>query len=228
MLIKVSNLSKVYRRGKLEVLALDNINLGIEAGQFVSIMGPSGSGKSTLLHLLGGLDVPSSGEVLFEGENLAKMSDNQLSAFRRAKLGFVFQFFNLMPTLTAEENVALPLLLMKKNRNVVQEEVNKVFEIVGLSHRKGHMPDELSGGEMQRVSIARALINKPRLLLADEPTGSLDSKSGEEILSILREATDSLNMSVIMVTHDPKAAAYGDRIITLKDGRLADILEVGR
>ncbi len=224
-MIRIEEVSKEYQRGTQVVRALNDVSLEVQPGEFLSIMGPSGSGKSTLLHLAGGLDMPSSGEVYFEGRALSVMKDREISELRRNRIGFVFQFFNLLPTLTAEENVALPLLL--GNRRDVDTDVDRVLAMVGLSGRKRHKPDQLSGGEMQRVGIARALVCNPALLLADEPTGNLDSKTGEEILTLLRETNQELNLTVIMVTHDPKAAAYGDRIITLRDGRIAEDLKVG-
>jgi putative ABC transport system ATP-binding protein len=183
-------------------------------------MGPSGSGKSTMLHLIGALDTPSSGDVILASENTAKMSDHELTLFRRQKLGFVFQFFNLLPTMSALENAALPALLNKVPHGEAMKRAQKLLEHVGLTKRLHHRPDQLSGGEMQRVAIARALVNTPVVLLADEPTGNLDSATGAEVLQMLRETTRKEQVTLVMVTHDNNAAKVGDRIIHLKDGRL--------
>jgi putative ABC transport system ATP-binding protein len=190
----------------------------VPRGQFLSVMGPSGSGKSTLLNLLGALDVPTSGSIVIDGREISRLTDTELSAFRRDRLGFIFQFFNLLPTLTAVENVVLPGLLSGKARGALEPKARELLEAVGLRGRDHHRPDELSGGEMQRVAVARALLTDPALLLADEPTGNLDSKTGEEVLRIIRNAARDRQVTVVMVTHDPKAAAVGDRIVRLKDG----------
>ncbi len=220
-MIEVSEVTKVYRRGRTEVRALAGVSLTVPRGQFLSVMGPSGSGKSTLLNLLGALDVPSSGSIRIGGEELARMDDTALSTFRRERLGFIFQFFNLMPTLTAVENVMLPGLLAGRAHAQLQSSAEALLETVGLKGRAQHRPDELSGGEMQRVAVARALLTEPALLLADEPTGNLDSKTGTEVLRLLREATRQRQLTVVMVTHDPRAAAVGDRIVRLADGLIA-------
>ncbi len=219
-MIVVNNAEKIYRRGQTEVRALVGANLVVPRGQFVSVMGPSGSGKSTLLNLLGALDVPSAGSITIDGMEISKLTDLELSAFRRDRLGFIFQFFNLLPTLTALENVALPALLSNKSRAEVMPRAKALLEAVGLKGRDHHRPDELSGGEMQRVAVARALLPAPALLLADEPTGNLDSKTGAEVLRLIREATRARNLTVVMVTHDPGAAAVGDRIVRLADGMI--------
>ena len=219
-MIEVSEATKVYRRGRTEVRALAGVSLTVPRGQFLSVMGPSGSGKSTLLNLLGALDVPTSGSLRIGGQELAKMDDTALSAFRRERLGFIFQFFNLMPTLTAVENVMLPGLLAGRSNAQLLASAEALLETVGLSGRAHHRPDELSGGEMQRVAVARALLTEPALLLADEPTGNLDSKTGTEVLRLLREATRQRQLTVVMVTHDPRAAAVGDRIVRLADGAI--------
>ena len=219
-MIEVRDATKVYRRGRNEVRALGGVSLEVPRGQFLSVMGPSGSGKSTLLNLLGALDVPTSGSLLIEGRELSRMDDATLSAFRRERLGFIFQFFNLMPTLTAVENVMLPALLAGGSRSVLLPRAEGLLETVGLRKRAHHRPDELSGGEMQRVAVARALLTEPALLLADEPTGNLDSRTGTEVLRLLREATRERGLTVVMVTHDPRAAAVGDRIVRLEDGAL--------
>jgi putative ABC transport system ATP-binding protein len=217
-MIEVIGATKVYRRGRTEVRALAGVSLTVPRGQFLSVMGPSGSGKSTLLNLLGALDVPTAGSIRIDEQELARMDDASLSAFRRERLGFVFQFFNLMPTLTAVENVMLPGLLAGRPRPELLSRAEALLETVGLGGRSQHRPDELSGGEMQRVAVARALLTEPALLLADEPTGNLDSRTGSEVLHLLREATRQRQLTVIMVTHDPRAAEVGDRIVRLADG----------
>ena len=223
-MIRLENVVKTYRQGSTPVPALAGVSLEVPDGEFLSVMGASGSGKSTMLHLIGGLDVPDSGSIRVGDHDLAKMSDDDLTIFRRRKIGFVFQFFNLLPTLSAEENVALPLLLDGKPMREARPRVEKLLQRVGLLQRKSHKPDELSGGEMQRVAIARALVIEPILLLADEPTGNLDSKTGEEILQLIKETAEQTGQTVMIVTHDARAAAYGDRIVTLKDGRVVSDL----
>jgi putative ABC transport system ATP-binding protein len=219
-MLSVRGVTKSYRQGDAEVKALAGVTLDIGAGEFVSVVGPSGSGKSTLLHLLGGLDAPTSGDVLIDGTPISRMTDDEVTIFRRRSIGFVFQFFNLMPTLSAEENVALPLLLDGKRRRDVEARAAAALETVGLAHRRRHRPDELSGGEMQRVAIARALVIEPKVILADEPTGNLDSATGEQILDLIRSANRERRATVVMVTHDAKAAAYGSRIVAMRDGRV--------
>jgi len=223
-MIHLANVAKAYRQGTSAVHALGGVSLEVPKGQFLALMGPSGSGKSTLLHLIGGLDAPDSGSIGVGGQELSRLSDDELTVFRRRHIGFVFQFFNLLPTLTAEENVALPLLLDGKSMREVRPRVDTVLERVGLEGRRSHKPDALSGGEMQRVAIARALVVEPMILLADEPTGNLDSKTGEDILQLIRETAERAAQTVVMVTHDPRAAAYGDRIVTMCDGRITDDL----
>jgi len=220
-MISINNLLKIYGEGDAAVCALNRVSLAIAAGEFVSIMGPSGSGKSTLLHLLGGLDVGSSGQIVIAGSSISQMGDNEITIFRRRKIGFVFQFFNLLPTLTAAENVALPLLLDGYKMADLERRVEEALDVVGLARRKDHKPSELSGGEMQRVAIARALIIDPILLLADEPTGNLDTKTSEEILHLVKRTAKRLKLTVVMVTHDIKAARFGDRIVVLRDGQVA-------
>lgn len=217
-MIDVKQATKVYKRGKTEVPALTSATLHVPKGQFLSIMGPSGSGKSTLLNLLGALDTPTSGSITIDGQEISRLSDTALSRFRRERLGFIFQFFNLLPTMTAVENVTLPALLSGRSRAELEAKAHALLESVGLKGRDHHRPDELSGGEMQRVAVARALLSEPALLLADEPTGNLDSKTGAEVLRLIREATRQRNLTVVMVTHDPRAAAVGDRIVRLADG----------
>jgi putative ABC transport system ATP-binding protein len=220
MLLSVKSLEKSYTRGEETVHALKGVSLEILEGQFVSIMGPSGSGKSTLLHLMGGLDRPTHGEVILRGESIAGMSDSELSLFRRQKLGFIFQFFNLLPTLSALENVCLPRLLGNESLKKIEPRAREILTQMGLENRMDHKPDQLSGGEMQRVAIARALISDPALILADEPTGNLDTKTGESILALLRDMCKKTGKTIVMVTHDPKAASYGNRLIRMKDGAL--------
>jgi putative ABC transport system ATP-binding protein len=219
-MIEVTNVVKVYRRGKNEIRALDDVSLTVPKGQFLSIMGSSGSGKSTMLNLLGALDVPSLGTLKIDGKEISRFPDDELSRFRRDRLGFIFQFFNLLPTLTAIENAILPELLGGKSREEMEPKAKALLESVGLKGRWNHRPDELSGGEMQRVAVARALLSEPALLLADEPTGNLDSKTGAEVLRLIREATRERNLTVVMVTHDPRAAEVGDRLVRLADGRI--------
>lgn len=219
-MMEVKEVTKHYPQGRRIVKALQGVSLRIEAGEFTSIMGPSGSGKSTLMHLLGALDTPSSGEVYFQDRALHSMSDRELAALRRNRIGFVFQFFNLLPTLKAVENVALPLLLSGMGRSKALVPAYEGLERVGLRERAEHYPDQMSGGEMQRVAIARALVVNPEAVLCDEPTGNLDSATSEEILKLLRSLPEPGKRSVVMVTHDAHAATYGDRIVHLRDGRI--------
>jgi putative ABC transport system ATP-binding protein len=221
-MIRLENVVQSYRQGESTIHALADVTLEVPKGEFLSIMGPSGSGKSTMLHLIGGLDTAGSGSIHVGGELLSSLSDNQLTIFRRRHIGFVFQFFNLLPTLSAEENVALPLLLDGKPMREVRPRAEEMLDRVGLAERRRHKPDALSGGEMQRVAIARALVIRPMILLADEPTGNLDSKTGEDILQLIKETADRDRQTVVMVTHDARAAAYGDRVVTMKDGRVID------
>ena len=216
--IEVKNLCKVYGKGEAEVKALDNINLNIEQGEFVAIVGPSGSGKSTLLHLLGGVDKPTSGEVIIKGESIYKLKEKELSILRRRKLGFVFQFFNLIPVLTAEENIEMPVLL--DNGKIDKKYMNELLKLLGLEERKNHHPSELSGGQQQRVSIGRALANKPSIILADEPTGNLDSKNSKEVLELLKYCAKKYNQTLILITHDINIAKSADRVITIEDGKI--------
>jgi putative ABC transport system ATP-binding protein len=216
--LKASDLRKHYKLGEHTVEALAGVNFNVEKGEFVAIMGPSGSGKSTLLHLLGGLDTPSEGEVTLAENQLSKLTEYQATLARRHNVGFVFQFFNLLPTLTAEENVLLPIIIDGKNPGHFQERLNTLMDLVGLRDRQTHRPDQLSGGEQQRVAIARALITEPAILLADEPTGNLDTKTGTAIMELLQKSCLELNQTVIVVTHDSRAAAYAQRVIFLRDG----------
>ena len=217
-MLEMQDVSKVYQQGRRTVNALRGVSLTVHAGEFVSIMGPSGSGKSTLLHLLGALDTPTSGHVLFNGRDLQTLSDRECSLVRRKQIGFIFQFFNLLGTLTAAENVALPLHLGGEPRKRAQELALSALDRVGLSRRAEHLPDEMSGGEMQRVAIARALVAEPEAVLCDEPTGNLDSATSTEILKLLRSLPESGGQAVVMVTHDPRAAEYGDRLVRIRDG----------
>ena len=219
-MLELRDATKVYRQGRREVQAVRGVSLKVEPGEIVVLLGPSGSGKSTLLHLLGGLDRPTTGSVHFEGRDLASLTDDQLTLLRRDRIGHVFQFFNLLPTLTAAENVALPMLLGGMPRAEAIGRADEGLAAVGLTDRAGHFPDEMSGGEQQRAAIARALAVKPRLLLADEPTGNLDSAAGAEVLKILRGMTSGGDRSVVMVTHDDRAAGIGDRRVLLRDGRI--------
>src|SRR5271165_1608451 len=216
-MLELKNVTKIYQQGRRYVQAVAGVGLRIGAGEFVSIMGPSGSGKSTLMHLLGALDTPTSGEVFFQGKPLHAMSDKELALLRRMRIGFVFQFFNLLPTLTAAENVALPLLISGQSRSAALKPAYTVLERVGLSDRAEHFPDEMSGGEMQRVAIARALVIEPEAVLCDEPTGNLDSGTSADILRLLRSIPEPGLRSVVMVTHDAQAASYGDRVVHIKD-----------
>jgi putative ABC transport system ATP-binding protein len=219
-ILKASDLVRTYHMGDQEIRALDGISFEVQAGTFVSVMGPSGSGKSTLLHLLGGLDSATSGSVVLDGSDLAALDDNDLTQLRHNKLGFIFQFFNLLPTMTAWENVALPRLLAGEKLASVRPAAIRLLERVGLASRVDHKPAQLSGGEMQRVAIARALVSDPVLLLADEPTGNLDSKSGGAVFDLLRSIVDEEGKTLIMVTHDANWASRGDRLLTLQDGKL--------
>jgi len=219
-LLEAVGLRKRYVMGEVSVEALRGVDFVVKRGEFVAIMGPSGSGKSTLLHLLGGLDDPTDGEVLLAGQPLAQLSDDRLTLIRRRQVGFVFQFFNLLPTLTAAENVALPLLIDGRRLEDYEERIADLLALVGLADRAGHRPDQLSGGEQQRVAIARAFVNDPEVVLADEPTGNLDSAAGEEILRLLRRMRDEKGQTIVMVTHNEHAAEYADRIVRLRDGRI--------
>src|SRR4051812_37253212 len=212
--------TRVFGAGEAEVHALRGVSLDVPAGQFTAIMGPSGSGKSTLMHLLAGLDRPTGGTVHIGGEDIGRMSDAQLTKLRRRHVGFVFQAFNLLPVLTAEENIALPMSIA--GRKPDREDLDRLIARVGLTERRGHRPSELSGGQQQRVAIARALVSRPTVLLADEPTGNLDSKAGADVLALLRDAVDLDGQTTVMVTHDPRAAAIADRVLFLADGRIVD------
>jgi putative ABC transport system ATP-binding protein len=220
-MIELKKVTRAYAHGTRTILALHDVSLHIRAGEFLSVMGPSGSGKSTLLNLMGGLDQPSSGEIFIDGKPLHGISDDELTLIRRRRVGFIFQFFNLLPILTAEENVGLPLLLEGVPFSKVRPRAEALLRKVGLAERTGHRPEQLSGGEMQRVAIARALIAGPAVLLADEPTGNLDTRTSAEIFQLIKGLHQE-GQTIVMVTHDPKAAAYGTRTVTLRDGSIAE------
>ena len=216
--VTASGLTKVYGEGEAEVRALDGVDVTFDKGVYTSIMGPSGSGKSTLMHVLAGLDTPTTGSVEIEGTEITGLDDTDLTQLRRDKLGFVFQFFNLLPVLSAEENIVLPLSIAGRKPDL--DWVEELIGRVGLGDRRDHRPSELSGGQQQRVAVARALVTKPSVLFADEPTGNLDSRSSHDVLDLLRGSVDDYGQTVIMVTHEPDAAAHGDRLIALRDGKL--------
>ena len=221
MLIQAKGLSKIYGSGENQVVALDKANLTIAPGDFISIIGPSGSGKSTLLHLLSGLDHPTSGSLTYDGQEIYTLSDKELSAFRRRQIGFVFQQFNLLPVLTARENILMPLLLDKKQPD--EGYLDQLAELLGLRERLDHLPHELSGGQQQRVAIARALIAQPEVIFADEPTGNLDSKSGGEVMELLKGIRERMGKTLVIITHDNRIAAAADRQLTIMDGVLSEV-----
>lgn len=224
--LEAKEISKQYQMGEVTVNALDDVQFGVQKGEFVAVMGPSGSGKSTLLHLLGGLDEPTDGEITLAGQPITRLSDDEVTLVRRRKVGFIFQFYNLIPTLTAAENVALPLLIDGAKVHDYEQKVTDLLDLVGLADRREHKPDQMSGGQQQRVAIARAFVNDPEIVLADEPTGNLDSKSGTAILELLRRSCDELGQTIVMVTHDARAASFADRVVFLKDGRNVRQLDV--
>ena len=217
-LLKIDNLCKVYGRGENQVTALDHVSLTIEKGEFAAIIGPSGSGKSTLLHIIGGVDVPTSGKVYLDGQDVYAGNSEKLAIFRRRQVGLIYQFHNLIPTLNVVENITLPILMDR--REVNQERLDELLELLGLSDRKNHLPNQLSGGQQQRVSIGRALMNAPAVMLADEPTGSLDSRNGQEIVRLLKLSNIKYGQTLILVTHDENIALQADRIIGISDGRV--------
>lgn len=214
--VKTVDLCKSYGAGEMKVDAVKNINLTINKGEFIAIVGPSGSGKSTLLHLLGGVDRPTNGKVYVDGIDIYGLSEKELAVFRRRKVGFIFQFYNLIPVLTGEENILLPLLL--DNKEIDEKYINELISILGLEDRRGHLPNELSGGQQQRVSIGRALAYSPSIVLADEPTGNLDSQNSKEIVDLLKLSVKKYNQTLILITHDLEIASQADRIITIEDG----------
>lgn len=217
-ILKVENLTKTYGKGNTKVVALDNVSFSVNKGEFVAIVGPSGSGKSTLLHLLGGVDRPSSGKVLIDDKDIFSLDDDSLAIFRRRQIGLVYQFYNLIPILNVEENITLPLAL--DNRVIDKNELDDMLKLLGLTNRRYHLPNELSGGQEQRASIGRALITKPTIVLADEPTGNLDSKASDEIVSLLKRTNKELKQTIIMITHNLEIAKLADRIIRIEDGRI--------
>ena len=217
-ILKVENLTKIYGKDKTQVVALDHVSFSIEKGEFVAIVGASGSGKSTLLHLMGGVDTPTSGKVYVDGKDIYSLSSDNLAIFRRREVGLIYQFYNLIPILNVEENILLPLEL--DNRKVDKFELNELLKILGLQNRRKHLPNELSGGQQQKTSIGRALITKPAIVLADEPTGNLDSKSSEEVVELLKKMNKEYKQTIIMITHNLDIAAVADRIITIEDGKI--------
>lgn len=219
-ILRVENLSKVYGKGENKVAALDNVSFSVEKGEFVAIVGASGSGKSTLLHLVGGVDRPTKGKVFIDGKNIYAMNDDKLAIFRRRQVGLIYQFYNLIPILNVEENITLPLEL--DNREVDKKALKELLELLGLENRSKHLPNELSGGQQQRVSIGRALITNPAIILADEPTGNLDSKSSDEIVALLKKSNKDYNQTIIMITHNMEIAKEADRIIKIEDGRIVE------
>lgn len=217
-ILKVENLSKIYGKGENQVKAVDNISFSVEKGEFVAIIGASGSGKSTLLHLIGGVDRPTSGKVYIDGKDIYSLNDDNLAIFRRRQVGLIYQFYNLIPVLNVAENITLPCKL--DGKNVDEKRLNDLLKTLGLQNRKNNLPNQLSGGQQQRVSIGRAMMNEPAIMLADEPTGNLDSKASDEIISLLRVSNKKYNQTVIIITHDEKIALEADRIITIDDGKI--------
>ena len=217
-ILKVENLTKIYGKDSTKVVALDHVSFSVEKGEFVAIVGASGSGKSTLLHLIGGVDRPTSGKVFIDGKDIFNFNDDKLAIFRRRQVGLIYQFYNLIPILNVEENITLPLSL--DNREVDKEKLNDMLKLLGLQNRRMHLPNELSGGQQQRTSIGRALITNPTIILADEPTGNLDSKSSDEIVALLKKSNKELNQTIIMITHNMEIAKVADRIIKIEDGKI--------
>jgi len=217
-ILRVENLNKIYGKGENQVKAVDNVSFSVQKGEFVAIIGASGSGKSTLLHLIGGVDRPTSGKVFIDGKDIYTLNDDNLAIFRRRQIGLIYQFYNLIPVLNVAENITLPTKL--DGRDVDERRLNDLLKILGLEKRKYNLPNQLSGGQQQRVSIGRAMMNEPALMLADEPTGNLDSKASEEIISLLRLSNKKYNQTVIVITHDEKIALEADRIITIDDGKI--------
>lgn len=217
-ILRVENLCKEYGKGQTKVKALDNVSFSVEKGEFVAIVGASGSGKSTLLHLLGGVDRPNSGKVFIEGKDIYKLNDDELAIFRRRQVGLIYQFYNLIPILNVEENITLPLSL--DGRKVDEKRLEELINLLGLSGRRTHLPNELSGGQQQKTSIGRAMITNPAIILADEPTGNLDSKSSDEVVTLLKKSNKDYKQTIIMITHNLEIASYADRIITIEDGKI--------
>ena len=219
-ILRVENLNKVYGKGTTEVKALDNVSFKVDKGEFVAIVGASGSGKSTLLHLIGGVDRPTSGKVFINGKDIYQYNDDELAIFRRRKIGLIYQFYNLIPILNVEENITLPLKL--DCREVDEQKLNELLKILGIENRRMHLPNELSGGQQQRTSIGRALITNPAIVLADEPTGNLDSKSSDEIVELLKKSNKEYNQTIIMITHNMEIAKCADRILRIEDGKICE------
>ena len=217
-ILRVENLTKIYGKDSTKVTALDNVSFSVEMGEFVAIVGASGSGKSTLLHLIGGVDRPTKGKVFIDGKDIFAFNDDKLAIFRRSQVGLIYQFYNLIPILNLEENITLPLSL--DNRQVDKERLNEMLKLLGLEERRNHLPNELSGGQQQRTSIGRALITNPTIILADEPTGNLDSKSSDEIVALLKKSNKELKQTIIMITHNMEIAKIADRIIKIEDGKI--------
>lgn len=217
-ILRVDNLTKIYGKDTTKVVALDHVSFTVEKGEFVAIVGASGSGKSTLLHLIGGVDLPTSGKVYIDGKDIFKFNDDKLAIFRRRQVGLIYQFYNLIPILNVEENITLPLAL--DNREVDKERLASLLKLLGLENRKNYLPNELSGGQQQRTSIGRAIITNPTIILADEPTGNLDSKSSDEIVALLKKSNKELNQTIIMITHNMEIAKVADRIIKIEDGKI--------
>lgn len=225
-ILEVTNLCKTYGKGDTMVKALDNVSFSVEKGEFLAIIGPSGSGKSTLLHILGGVDVPTSGSVVINQTDISNLDETALAIFRRRQIGLIYQFYNLIPILTVQENLTLPLLL--DGRKPDKKQIDTLVKRLGLENRLDHLPNQLSGGQQQRVSIGRALVNNPALMLADEPTGNLDSENSKEIISLLRQFNKKFNQTVIIITHDEKIANSADRVITIEDGKITgDEVRIG-
>ena len=218
IVLEVKELTKRYGTGESEVIALDHVSFSVEKGEFVAIVGASGSGKSTLMNMIGGVDVPTSGSVRIEGQEIAQMNESELAIFRRRNIGMIYQFYNLIPTLTAEENIMLPWLLDQRKEN--REKLQEILTMLRLEKRAKHLPGQMSGGQQQRVSIGRAMINDPAFILADEPTGNLDSKTGQEIVELLKYTNQKYNQTLLLITHDEKIALQADRIITIGDGKI--------
>ena len=219
-ILKVENLNKIYGKGENEVKAVNDISFSVEKGEFVAIVGASGSGKSTLLHLLGGVDRPTSGKVFIDGQDIYKLNDDQLAIFRRRQVGLIYQFYNLIPILNVEENITLPLKL--DNKNIDKQRLDELIKVLGLEERRTHLPNELSGGQQQRTSIGRAMITNPAIILADEPTGNLDSKASDEIVALLKKSNKDYKQTIIMITHNLEIAKVADRIIKIEDGKIVE------
>ena len=220
-ILRVENLTKIYGKGESRVVALDNISFSVEKGEFVAIVGASGSGKSTLLHLLGGVDRPTSGKVYIDGKDIFSFDDDKLAIFRRRQVGLIYQFYNLIPVLNVEENITLPMSL--DNRKVDKKDLDELIGLLGLTERRNHLPNELSGGQQQRTSIGRALITHPAIILADEPTGNLDTNSSDEVVGLLKKSNTEYKQTIVMITHNPDIARCADRILKIEDGKLIEV-----